>query len=105
MTGTATGVPSNVRPLAHGPLSGSEAIVLAATALTGSTTPGLADATGLDEQTVETALAQLARRGLVRRTSSHARRVHAHPALRPRALQLIPGGPVAGQPTPPLSAA
>jgi DNA-binding MarR family transcriptional regulator len=104
MTATATGGVSNVRPLARGPLSAGEAIVLDALALTGSSTPALAAVTGMHEQSVETALAQLSRRGLVRRTAGHARRVTGRPARR-RGLRLIGDPDTAGQPTPPLPAA
>ena len=83
MTALLAGLSSNVSPLARGPLSTGEAIVLDATALTGSTTLALAGATGMDEVAVESALAQLARRGLVRRSASHARRVGGRPS-RPR---------------------
>jgi DNA-binding MarR family transcriptional regulator len=105
MNATITGRASNVRPLAQGPVSTGEALVLDAIALTGSTPHAITAATGLDEQTVETALAQLSRRGLVRRTASHARRVSGRPAPRRRALRLIGDSDPAGQPTPPLPAA
>jgi DNA-binding MarR family transcriptional regulator len=99
---TATVTASNVRPLARGPLSAGELAVLDAIAFPGSSTPALVAATGLTLETVESALAHLSRRGLVRRTASHARRIAAHPAPgRRRALHLTGDG----QPTPPLPAA
>jgi MarR family len=105
MTGVVTGLGSNVKPLARGPMSAGEAIVLDAVALTGSTPQALAAATGMAVETVESALAQLSRRGLVRRTASHARRVSGRPACPRRALRLIGEDEPAGQPTPPLPAA
>ena len=61
-----------VTPLARGPLSYTEQMVLGAIAFTNATVTWIAAATGLDEQAVEIALAQLTRRGLVLRSAERA---------------------------------
>jgi DNA-binding transcriptional ArsR family regulator len=96
---------ANVTPLARGPLSASEAALLDAIPLTSTTPQKLAAATGLEQAAVETALAQLYRRGLVRRTPSHVRRLSGRPARPPRRLQLLHGHQSPRHPTPTLPAA
>jgi DNA-binding MarR family transcriptional regulator len=61
-----------VTPLARGALSYTEQMVLGAVAVTSSTAMWIAAATGLDEQAVEAALAELTRRGLVIRLGGRA---------------------------------
>jgi DNA-binding transcriptional ArsR family regulator len=96
---------SNVMPLARGPLSASEAAILDAIPLTSTSPQKLQAATGLSDEAVEEALAQLYRRGLVRRTDSQVSRVSGRPARSPRRLQLLHGRQSAGHPTPTLPAA
>jgi DNA-binding MarR family transcriptional regulator len=73
-------------------------MVLGAIAFTNATVTWIAAATGLDEQAVEIALAQLTRRGLVLRSAERAHLAGRQPAAM-RTLRRIhtPGDP---QPTP-----
>jgi hypothetical protein len=96
---------ADITPLARGPLSPIEATVLDAIPLTSTSPQKLMAATGLDHETVEGALAHLYRRGLVRRTENHVRRVSGRPTRGARRLALLHGGLQTGRPTPTLPAA
>jgi DNA-binding MarR family transcriptional regulator len=92
-----------VTPLARGPLTPTEAVILEAIPLT--TTPRqIAVVLRLDDDTVEAAIAQLCRRGLVKRTPSHVTRVakRRRDSRRPR---LTGRHDTPGTPTPTLPAA
>jgi DNA-binding transcriptional MocR family regulator len=95
---------TNVIGLVRGPLSPTEAVVLYATAAVGATPSELPSLTGLAEETIEDALAQLVRRGLIQRTPRQVRRTTTRPAA-PRRLSLLHGHQPVNPTKPPLPAA
>jgi DNA-binding MarR family transcriptional regulator len=94
---------AEVTPLARGPLTATEAVILEAIPLT-TTVRQIAVVLRLDEDTVEDAIAQLCRRGLVKRTLSHVSRV-TRSRRRSRRPRLTRASDTAGAPTPTLPAA
>jgi DNA-binding MarR family transcriptional regulator len=96
---------TNVIYLARGPLSATETVVLQAIAAAGTDPETLPALTGLAEQDLQDALAQLRRRGLIERRAPRVRR-SGHGSYRPvRRLALIDGHAADSHTTPPLPAA
>lgn len=96
---------TNVIYLARGPLSATETVVLQAIASAGTDPETLPALTGLAEQDLRDAVAQLSRRGLIERRARRLRRSGPgsyHPVRR---LALIDGHAADSHTTPPLPAA
>lgn len=96
---------TNVIYLARGPLSATETVLLQAITPAGTDPETLPALTGLAEQDLQDALAQLSRRGLIERRAPRVRR-SGHASYRPvRPLALIDGHAADSHTTPPLPAA
>jgi len=96
---------TNVIYLARGPLSATETVLLQAIAAAGTDPETLPALTGLGEQDLQDAVAQLSRRGLIERRARRLRR-SGHGSYRPPGrLALIDGHAADSHTTPPLPAA